>query len=451
MRRHKADAPDIIVEEFRPRFTQRELTDAERDEIKSLTAPWKNVKALEAMLDSKYSSPILIPWSTLRRLSELGETGDKVAMRAVMEAFALVRDTNANARAGGLVFTGWDSASFANAQNGRIAYRVAEALANIWAAHYWQKHGEDRLAGRAFSNCTSLAYSCMGYKRTVTGSLYDWVWTGKGKNPHSVNNITFVPAAGTPAEREERFLGYLDGSFKGRVNENVYDEYFLATQAVYAEQTGRLALWDNVMLNRSVVYPNFTSQQELSMRETLKARADAIQWKKKFEDFMAKKNTTPYEQGHMQAELLNRSDADLFRYAEKYDIWFQQLEPRLCSGKLETSKACLATRARIEKSRLQYAADIEKTRLEMENNLKIELAKKAEKDEKYRQELAKRAADRKPPDFWEQLVGLAEGFAAAAAAGSEQVTVRKYDNAGNFLGTESMTRARAAGLGAHSK
>jgi len=51
------------------------------------------------------------------------------------------------------------------------------------------------------------------------------------------------------------------------------------------------------------------------------------------------------------------------------------------------------------------------------------------------------------PDFWDQLAGLAEGFAAAAEAGNAQVTVSNYYSAGDYLFSKTMTRSRAAGLG----
>jgi hypothetical protein len=71
----------------------------------------------------------------------------------------------------------------------------------------------------------------------------------------------------------------------------------------------------------------------------------------------------------------------------------------------------------------------------------------AARDEAERARLAAMYPYRKP-DFWDQLAGLAEGFAAAAEAGNQQVTVRTYDSAGNYVGSETMTRSRAAGLGA---
>ena len=439
--------PDV-VEEFRPRFSPRTLTADERAEIKALTQPWRKYKSLDVMLDSKLAPAMTIPWSALQRLSELGESGDKEAMRSAMEAFALLRDTNANARAGGLASNGWEASSFPQAEDGRFAYRVAEALANIWAAHYWQKHGPDRLAGRAFTDChLPRAFVCLGYKGATTGNLYDWVWTGKAKPLPTVTNITFMPTAGTFEEREGRFLGYLDLSFQYARNANVYDQFFVAEQAVYAEKTGRFALWDNVMMNRAFKNPMFTSEQELYMRQTLAAREDAAQWAAKFEAFMANPSPTPYERGLMQQELISRSDADLFRFAEKHEVWFSELEPRLCSTGREASSPCQKIRARIIESRERYAAEIALVRAEREANQLAEAAAKAQQAEAYRQELAKQAAENKP-DFWDQLAGLAEGFAAAAEAGNQQVVVRNYDSAGNYTGSETMTRARAAGLGA---
>jgi hypothetical protein len=55
--------------------------------------------------------------------------------------------------------------------------------------------------------------------------------------------------------------------------------------------------------------------------------------------------------------------------------------------------------------------------------------------------------DRKP-GFWDNVAALAEGFAAAGEASSQSVTVRTYDAAGNFTGTQTMTRAQAMARGA---
>ncbi|MFN7168273.1 MAG: ricin-type beta-trefoil lectin domain protein [Pannonibacter sp.] len=442
--------PDV-VEEFRPRFSPRTLTADERAEIKALTQPWRKLKAVDVLADymsGQEASPMTIPWETLLRLSALGESGDKEAMRSVMEAFSLLRDTNHTTRPGGLRATGWDASYFPNADNGQFAYTVVSKLADIWAAHYWQKHGPDRLAGRAFTDChLPRAFVCLGYKGTVTGYLEHWVWTGKGKPLPTVTDITFMPTAGTYEEREGRFLGYLDLSFQYRRNPNVYDEFFVAEQAVYADKTGRLALWDNVMMNRAYQYPMFTSEQELYMRQTLAAREDAAQWAARFEAFMANPSPTPYERGLMQQELISRSDADLFRYAEKHEVWFSELEPRLCATGRETSGPCQALRARIIDNRERYAAEIAQARVQLEAVRRAQAAAQAERDEAYRKQLAEKAASKKP-DFWDQLAGLAEGFAAAAEAGNQQVVVRNYDSAGNYIGSETMTRARAGGLGA---
>lgn len=54
-----------------------------------------------------------------------------------------------------------------------------------------------------------------------------------------------------------------------------------------------------------------------------------------------------------------------------------------------------------------------------------------------------RSGPERKPGFWDNVAALAEGFAAAGEASSQSVTVRTYDAAGNFTGTQTMTRAQA--------
>ena len=79
-----------IVEEFRPRFTQRELTDEEKAELKKIVSTWSDYDPIEELAHKFSTPPFNIKWKTLLRLSELGKNGNKKAMRAIMEAFALV-------------------------------------------------------------------------------------------------------------------------------------------------------------------------------------------------------------------------------------------------------------------------------------------------------------------------------------------------------------------------
>lgn len=442
------------VEEFRPRFAARTLTAAERAEIKTLMAPWSKIDALQQYIwgisgESSKRTVVRIPWSTLRRLSELGESGDKAAMRAAMEAFALVRDSNY-----GDIFPGWEPSAFPHADDSRLAYNVADRLANIWAAHYWQKHGPDRLAAAAFTSCGGANDYCMGYKveygpAKSTSHIYEWIKTGKAKFAINISAISFHPAGGSPEERQKRFASILDTTaFVSTADFQSFGPQQRAVQAVYAEQTGQLALWDNVRLNSTFEYPNFTSQQELFMRTKLKERAEAADWRAKFEAFMAAPD--PNQTWNIQKGLLSQSDADLLRFAASHVVTDEDLSARLCGNGRDSLAACQASRQYIAARRAEYDAAIERARVEWEareaERLAIQQANalaQAERDRRL-------AAESRKPDFWDQLAGLAEGFAAAAEAGNQEVTVRNYDSAGNYLGSETMTRSRALGMGAQT-
>ena len=447
--------PDV-VEQFRPRFTARKLTSAERAEIKSLTTPWRKFKALDGLLGAMGGGnrlpPVAIPWSTLRRLSEIGESGDKEAMRAAMEAFALVRDTN-----WADTFAGWDETAFPHANDSRLAHGVAEALANLWSAHYWQKHGPDRVAAFALASChIPRTLNCAGYTAKVDhpkrdSNILKWAQTGDSKFEVAVSGITFHPAGGSYEQRQARFVSVLNGTAFTTVSDRQsfsIDER--AANAVFAAQTGRLALWDNVMLNTSFDYPMSTSHQEGYMRTTLKARADAADWRAKFEAFMAAPDDA--RAWSIQQGLLTASDADMLRFAERHVVLDSELSERLCGSGRQATPACQKSRQAIAVRRAEFDRYIEQARVKREAEQAAQFA--AQQAQEARDEQERRRLDamtpRREPDFWDQLAGLAEGFAAAAEAGNQQVTVRTYDSQGTFLGTETMTRARAAGLGAQA-
>ena len=444
--------PDM-VEEFRPRFSPRKLTSAEKAEIKSLTAPWRKLDALDQLLNSYFGAkrtPVLIPWSTLLRLSELGESGDKDAMRAAMEMFALIRDTNWSD-----TFEGWDETAFPHADDSRLAYNVADRLANIWAAHYWQKFGPDRLAARAFTDCHYGANdNCMGYKATLaypkpTGNANDWMMKGDSKFAFTVKELTFHPAAGTYAERQKKFISIMDGSaFVSLADFDHFGVEQRAVQAVYAAQTGQLALWDNVRLNSTFASPMHGSQQEAYMRTVLKARADAADWRTRFETFMASGSDSGI--WSIQQGLLTASEADMLRFAEKHVVMDEALSERLCGGGREFTPACQRSRAGIAARRAEYDAAIAEARVTYAAEEAARFAEQEAQAQAQAERDRQTFANARKPDFWDQLAGLAEGFAVAAEAGNEQVTVRNYDSAGNYLGSETMTRARAAGLGAQT-
>lgn len=442
-----------MVEAFRPRFTPRKLTSAERAEIKKLMSPWRKLKPLDIMFHTSVADrpkPVSISWPTLRRLSELAESGDKEAMHAVMTAFYLIRDTNFSD-----TFPGWEPEDFPHADNSRLAHGLADRLAQLWSAHYLQKHGPDRLAAYAFAYCQNPHMDeCMGYAGKVeypkpTGNVMDWVVKGDAKYAVTVKDITFHPARGTYAERQKKFISILDASaFTSLADFESFDQEERAEQAVFAEQTGQLALWDNVRLNSTFEHPNFTSYQEAHMRTVLQERAAAADWRSKFEAFMAAPDEA--KKWWIEAGLITASENDMLRFADQHVVMDEKLSERLCGSGREATLACQRSRQGIAARRAEYDAYIAEARVKREAQEAVRYAEQqaqAAADEAERARLAARYPPRKP-DFWDQLAGLAEGFAAAAEAGNDQVTVRTYDSAGNYTGSETMSRARAAGLGA---
>ena len=184
------------------------------------------------------------------------------------------------------------------------------------------------------------------------------------------------------------------------------------------------------------------------MRTVLKARADAADWRTRFETFMASGSDSGI--WSIQQGLLTASEADMLRFAEKHVVMDEALSERLCGGGREFTPACQRSRAGIAARRAEYDAAIAEARVTYAAEEAARFAEQEAQAQAQAERDRQTFANARKPDFWDQLAGLAEGFAVAAEAGNEQVTVRNYDSAGNYLGSETMTRARAAGLGAQT-
>lgn len=455
-----------IIEQFRPRFSIRSLTSAERSELRSITSSWRGYKVLEVMYPN-YNAPnrpraarISIPWNTMKRLSELGETGDKDAMRAVMEAYILQYSSNNSDE-----FVGWDESAFTKANDSKLAWHVAVDLAKIWSAHFWQRHGPDRVAASTFSanECTKDGCSARGFRFKIA---YDrpasdpvkWAMAGDNKHMFSVTDIVFEPANVWPNNPQAKFLrtlqlvDYEDKQYYRKLT----DDYRLRAEwAVYAMRTGQLALFDNVMLNRNFDGNSFGSQQEYAFRKIVNDRKAAIDWRAKFEAYMNNPNPSYYMFLTIQTGLKTQSDADILRFANRHPISDGSLLPRICGNGRQATSLCLTRSREIRDRDAAHWADINarvaKANAERDAALAVQQQEQAAQQqaqaERQRRQDEWYNANRKP-GFWDQVAGLAEGFAAAAEAGNQPVTVRKYDAAGNYIGSETMTRARAAGYGA---
>jgi hypothetical protein len=454
-----------VIERFRPRFSNRSLTSAERAELRNLTSVWRGVRVLDVLYPN-YNAPnykraarVTIPWTTLKRLSELGETGDKDAMRAIMEAFALQYGSNFSDD-----FVGWDVSAFPKANDSRLAWYVAVDLANIWSAHYWQRHGPDRVAATAFGSGSCSRDGCVapGFKFKIAydkpgSNPLKWASTGDSKHTFSVTDIVFEPAGVWATNPQEQFLRILaskdasdhDYRAKFRLIDSLRGEW-----AVYAEQTGQLALYDNVMLNDSFARAS-VNYAEAAFRRIINDRKSAADWRARFEAFMTNPSPREYEIWNIQMGLMEQSDADLLRFTARHPITVEELLPKLCGSGRQAAPVCITnTRAINERNALNWAdinARVARANAEREAAAVAQQQAQASRDaaqaERDRQQLARWNANNKP-GFWDNVAALAEGFAAAGEASSQSVTVRTYDAAGNFTGTQTMTRAQAMARGA---
>lgn len=437
-----------VVEELRPRFSSRELSREEQQEVRKLRATWKHIDVLDqeiALKDYKRGKPITVPWPVLARLGQLAESGDRDAMEAVLEGFSVMIQAPGEDR-----FKPWKDQGFPRGDGDyHLSYFTTSALANLWGAHYWQRHGPHRLAAKAFWGCPEKN-DCLGYSATLTfddpeGRIYEWVATGKRKHRFTVSNLVFRPVAKTPGQLREEFIAAMKTGTKFGA-----DPQKLAEAAAYASKTGQLALWDAVTLNTDFSRDTWTSRQELAMRETLKARSKEAEAQARFAAVLANPDASVLDLLSTQTWLRGRSDADLLAFAERHLVTHGELVDRLCAQGRQATPGCVRARDALARENVRRMANLRRIQAQLEAERQANIAKQAQEQadrEANKARLEEQARNRKK-SFWDSVVSLAEGFDAAMQEANRTVTVREYDAAGNFTGTREMTRSQAIGLGA---
>lgn len=144
------DAWQILpaVEASRPAFAPRTLTKEERAELRTVSEHY-----------SDRNSPGSGSVAELKRLQQLGETGDKEAMIAARDALA-----------GGppreLLDQYWTRR--ANTSN---LYTATAILTAIWTAHIWQRHGYDDADRKYMKPCIGGIGTGNGYKRREVNAV----------------------------------------------------------------------------------------------------------------------------------------------------------------------------------------------------------------------------------------------------------------------------------------
>lgn len=249
-----------FLERDRPRFTPRTLTSAEKSEIQRLIAPYKSYDVLKFMHfnDRPEWGSLKVPYSNIQRLMALAESGDKYAMDSLLKVMriALMIDQSNRTGFGASKYDPVDVGG-SMGDNQSLAWMRLHQLTRIWSAHRWARHGPDRLAAFAFSECYTANIRC-GYLYEVSDqfkavNIGSWAETGKGNAYKLFSNIRFFPVDGGPADRLKRFTDLLDAlqwTYQGR-NERISEEDF-AWMAAYAKSAGLEQVYDNAWLTTSM-------------------------------------------------------------------------------------------------------------------------------------------------------------------------------------------------------
>ncbi len=438
-----------VIEQLRPRFSVRQLSSAEKAEVRRLRSTWKNSPALpwleiygtrDYWKKRESMASALIDWPVLKRLSDLAESGDRDAMYAVLEGLIVLQYGNARES---YKLPGWQQ--FPEQGNYELVQVVVPALANIWGAHYWQRHGPDRLAALSGASC---AKDCLGYSMQFVqvgkyANPFDWARTGKSDHAFRFENFSFSPVTYAPEVAEAKFIEALEKLSWGEAPGADASSF----GAMHAARTGRLALWDAVILSGQSERWSRQSRPGQAMLKVILARREDAKWRQEFSAFMAKPAPTGLELWQIQQALIKQSDTDIMAFAQRYTVSDRDLIKRFCTAERDLLPSCQRGKMELARFDAEWAAASARYQAKAEAERAAAAAAQARFEEEQRQRYVAWRKTQKP-SFWDQLAGLAEGFDAAMRAGSGTVTVREYDKAGNYIGSREMSRAWAAGQGA---
>lgn len=398
-----------FLEQNRPRFTPRAITGAERKEIDQLVAPYKSIDVVKFL---HYNSrpkwgDLKVPYPVIMRLMQLAESGDKYAMDQLLRMMHLalmIGESNS-------VWYGsskYDPVA-PNSPMGTdqaLAWIRLYQLTRVWAAHRWARHGPDRLAAFAFTKCYPTHGRC-GYIYEIDrskegGNLSEWALTGKGRFFQPINNIRFVPVDGGPQARLDRFkylLAQLRWTHQGRNTHLTDEDYYW--MAAFARTYGLEDVYDNAWMVSSMNDQRtwHPSEQQFEIAKSNERR------KSNWESDFSLPSLPRDRQVRLLYEAKYLGNDYVLRFAGKYELENQDELELICnlnSPHCQRQAAMMrATAARNAK----YAAELEARRQAVNN------------------------------------------FGTGRVTNST-VTVRNYDQNGNYTGSTTTTRTDAELQGA---
>ena len=389
-----------VVAEFEPKISPRTLTAAEKGEIAGLEL---------AILQGG-------SFDYFRKLDALARTGDKAAMKAVINVLLDIGQTHGRNWPADFPYKVRPTQSFGQRAIGAhpLQRTTAVALAVRWAVPFWQMHGGDTRAALALSQCSNADkgrlynYDC-GFTMSFQGdgsprALDDYFW-GRTKAPPQITFALHAPA--TTVEMEQFRRSVEMGRYEELVNTRRAGQKLLDLDAAWLNKYAEVMGLTDAM-NASIAQGE-SIRMQLAAEQAERRRKDLqVRWDDLYGRHLAGGLTTE-DIGRMEYIAAVFGDEKLLWFSDTYGIDDDYALSRLCVVDTATARC--------------------------ENQSRLLAQKQAD--------AAALAAD---------VAAYNAGVDAARRAGLQSslnmVEVRTYDANGNYTGTRTMSQTQAEIIGA---
>jgi hypothetical protein len=213
-----------------------------------------------------------------------------------------------------------------------FARERADKLFSLWAGHLWQLHGKDRNAALGLGTCWSGEANCgVVYdwpKKQAGRNLARWHVSGKGDDYLDISNIRFYPLDTNDAGKQAKFenmISSLAMGWYGNIGEPSTEGYYWL--ANYAVKTGQAQVYANALAELRQGRLRGNSPDVKKIRERA-SRDIYIDQGRQWDAMWAKASLTEAEQRVLEA--LSRRTNRLPQYANRYVIRDYESISRLC-------------------------------------------------------------------------------------------------------------------------